>query len=126
MSLKSMLTTNMQMKLLSLLLAIFIWLFVTLESGDEIEIPLSLAYLNIPSGLAVKADKDAKLLVRIEGARILLVRQKWKGVSLALDLAGASEGMTEYSGFERSVMLIKGVKALRVSPAVLKLELVSK
>lgn len=125
MSLKSMLTTNMRMKLLSLLLAALLWLFVNLEAADEIEIPLSVSYLNTPSVLAVKPSRDSGCSVRIEGARILLLRQKFKGVSLTLDLSAAREGITVYSGLEGSVKLIKGVKALRVSPVVIKLELVS-
>jgi len=126
MILKEMLSSSRQMKFLSLFLAFTLWLFVNLETGDEIEIPLSISYVNIPAGLAVKVDPASLFSVRVEGPKILLLRQKLKGVSLKLDLSGAKEGKIVYQGLERSVMLIKGVKPLRVSPPMLELGLVSR
>jgi len=123
MNLKDMLSFNLQMKLLSLLLATLLWLFVTLEADDEIELPLSVSYASIPAGLTVTADPESGFRVRIEGPRILLLRQKLLGVSARLDLSEAREGVPFYSGIERSVRLIKGVKPLRLSPSGVELTL---
>ena len=119
-------TANFQMKLFSLLLATLIWLFVTLESRDEIEIPLAVSYLNTPSGLVVKANHGPGFMIRIEGERILLLRQKLKGASAHLDLAGAGEGRVIIPGIENSVKLIEGVKPVRQSPLRAELTLVRK
>lgn len=124
MNLKSMLTTNIQMKLLSLLLSVLIWLFVALESNDEVEIPVSVSYLNTPSGLVVKTKQDSGLLLRVEGQRILLLRQKLVGASVRLDLAGAREGSVVLSGIESSVKLIQGVKPVPRLPLKAELTLV--
>ena len=121
MNLKSILTNNIEMKLLSILLAATLWLFIAFETVDEVEIPLSVSYVNIPSGLAVKNIHDSGGLIRIEGPRILLLRQKLKGVSLRLDLAGAGEGEVVFSGTESPVKLVQGVKMTRLFP--LKVEL---
>jgi hypothetical protein len=121
MSLKSMLTANIQMKLLSLLLAALLWLFIALESVNEIEMPLSVKYVKIPAGLVVKADQEAGCLARLEGPAILLLRQKFKGVSTTVDLSEASEGEVMLPGVESSLNLVKGVKV--VSLSTVKVEL---
>jgi hypothetical protein len=109
------------MKLLSLLLAAAIWLLVFFEAVDEVEIPLSVSYVNTPSGLAVKAIEESGRMIRVEGPRILLLRQKLKGVPLRLDLAGVGEGCVVFSGIETPAKLIQGVKMNKRSP--LKVEL---
>lgn len=122
MNLRSILTTNIQMKLLSLLLAAIIWLFIALEEADELEIPLSISYVNRPAGLAIKANHDyGRQMVVIEGPKILLLRQKWKGAAIYFDLSGAKEGDLLLSGMESQVKLVQGVKLVRLPP--LKVEL---
>lgn len=121
MSFRSMLTVNIQMKLLSLLLAALLWLFIALESVDEIEMPISVDYANIPVGLIVNKNQSAGALIRIEGPAILLLRQKYKGVSATFDLSGAREGDVLLSGMENSLNLLQGVKAVSLSPVKVEL-----
>ena len=116
MNLKSLLTENVEMKLLSILLAATLCLFVALEAVDEVEIPLSVSYVNIPAGLAVKAIPESGSLLHVSGPRILLLRQKLKGAPIRLDLAGAGEGAVVFSEVESSVKLIQGVKVVKLSP----------
>ena len=121
MNLKSVLTTNSEMKLLSLLLAATLCLLVAFEAVDEVEIPLSVSYVNTPSGLAVKAIPESGRLIRVTGPRILLVRQKLQGVPLRLDLAGAGEGTVVYSGETSPVKLVQGVKVVKLFPVKVEL-----
>jgi len=121
MNFKSVLTTNVEMKLLSLLLAAVLWLLVASEAVDVVEIPLTVNYVNIPSGFAVKAINGSERLISVEGPRVLLFRQRLKGVAVRLDLTGAGEGDILFSGLESSVKLIQGVKMIKLSP--LKVEL---
>jgi len=122
MNLKSILTTNIQMKLLSLLLAAMLWLFMALETVGELEIPLSISYANTPAGLKIRVSQDfGRQMIRIEGPKILLLRQKWKGVAIYFDLSGAKEGESLLSGIENKVKLIQGVELVSLPP--LKVEL---
>lgn len=107
---------NTLLKLLSLFSAIVLWLFVTLETGDETVLPLRISYLNVPPGYVLRQDSAAQPLVRISGPRILLVRQKWRGAMVTLDVAGASPGKLTFSGLEKHVMLVPGVQAVNVAP----------
>jgi len=121
MNLKGVLTNNFEMKLLSLLLAATLWLFVAFETVDQVDIPLTVNYVNTPSGFSVKTTGESECLVRVEGPRVLLFRQKLKGVPIRLDLAGAGEGDVVFSEMENAVRLIQGVKMIKISPLKVKL-----
>lgn len=124
MSLKETLTANLQLKLLSLLFAMFLWVFVTLEVTGEIEIPLEIQVVNIPQGLAMKKQQPGPLSIRLSGPRILLVRQQFLGASTVIDLSGAAAGRRTISGVDLHIHLNEGVKAVRVLPATMDITLV--
>jgi hypothetical protein len=117
---------NWQLKLLSLLFAAVLWLFVTLETGDEIEVPLRVKFVNTPAGLILLDGTSKPPSLRIAGPRTLLLRQRWQGVTVELDLAGVRTGKAKFSGLDRHVLLIPGVRPLRVSPAELEISLAAK
>lgn len=118
------LTGNLQLKLLSLLFAVFLWFFVYMESAGETDVPLSVAFVNIPAGSVVRGNVPPHLTARIAGPRILLLRQKFRGASLRIDLAGVPAGGVEISGLEKNLRLDGGIRALWVSPSVISLLLV--
>lgn len=117
----SLITSNLQLKLLSLLLAAVLWLFVNLETVDRLELPVTVNQVITPPGLVVGDPQKIKPVVRIEAPRILLYRQTISGVRTTIDLSGAGEGEMFLSGKEAALELIPGVKLIKVLP--LKLEL---
>jgi len=123
MKLPEILCANLQLKLLSLLFAAVLWLFVMLETGDEVEVPLAVKFVNPPPGMLLQGAPSAPLSLRIAGPRTLLIRQRWHGAEVELDLAGARPGRVTFSALDRHVLLIPGVRPLRVSPAVLEITL---
>ena len=114
---------NLRLKLLSLLCAAVLWIFVTLQGGDELEIPLQVRFVNIPPGIALRSTALPRLSVRISGPRILLLHQKMRGAAARLDLTGTTAGRVEFAGLERFVRLDDGLRALQVSPGRLIVEL---
>jgi len=123
MKLQEVLFATLQLKLLSLLFAAVLWLFVTLETGDEVDMPLAVRFVNSPPGLALQGGPSAPLSLRIAGPRTLLIRQRWHGATVELDLAGVRPGRVTFSGLDRHVLLLPGVRPLRVSPANLEVSL---
>lgn len=112
-----------RLKLLSLLFAVMLWLFVTMQGTDEMEIPLALRFINIPAGAAVREEPMPRLSVRVSGARILLLRQKLRGAVAYIDLSGTAAGRVDFAAMERYVRLGDGLRPLLVSPGVLTVEL---
>lgn len=124
MNLRETLTANLQLKLLSLLFALFLWVFVTLEGTGEIEIPLEVKVANIPPGLSLKNQQLGPLSIRLSGPRILLVRQQFRGAATVIDLSGAVAGRRSLSGLDLHVQLEQGIKPVRVLPATMDITLV--
>jgi hypothetical protein len=119
MNIREMLSPALQLKLLSLLLAALLWLFVTLERSDEADIPLAVTFANIPAGLKAKMGAPQRPSIHAVGPRILLLRQSLKGVSAKLDLSAAKKGQTTLGGFESTLLPVNGVRFTRVSPVVI-------
>lgn len=122
MSLSNMLTTNRQLKLLSLLLAVFLWLFATLEAVDQIDLPVSVSYQNSPTGFTAGQIVGAKPVARLEAPRVLLLRQQIKGVSATLDVSAARDGKIKLSASEVTVKLIPGVKLVSFLPLMFEIK----
>ena len=123
MKLPEVVFARLQLKLLSLLFAAALWLLVTLESTDEAEVPLVVQFVNTPPGLALQGGASTPLSLRITGPRTLLLRQRWLRAKVELDLAGARPGRVTFADLDRHVLLITGVRPLRVSPAKLEISL---
>jgi len=112
----SFLSVNPKLKLLSLLCAAVLWLFVFMEGEGSIELPLAVRFVNIPAGSEVRSVRMQQPVAMISGPRILLLRQKLTGASLELDLAGAVTDRVDFNGLERYLSLSAGLRPLRISP----------
>lgn len=123
MNLPPVVRDKLQLRLLSLIFAAMLWFFVTLQGGDEIELPLTVRFINTPAQTALRSDSLPRFSVRISGARILLLRQKFRGAEAWIDLSGATAGRFEFAGLERFVRLDDGIRLLGVSPGTLTVEL---
>jgi YbbR domain-containing protein len=119
MNIREMVSHNFQLKLLSLLLAALLWLFVTLEANEETDIPLAVTCANLPAGLAAKVVAPRQPLIHAVGPRILLFRQRLRGVSARIDLSAVKSGTTVLTGFENFAIPVSGVKFIRVSPVTI-------
>ena len=107
------------LKLLSLLLATVLWLFVSLGKNDEMDLAVPVTFANLPSGFTIKGEANRMLSLRGAGAKILLLRQSMQEQSLIIDLSGVQPGRTTLTGFEQRVRLLPGIQIVRVQPAVI-------
>lgn len=122
MNISGLLRHNLQLKLLSLFLAIIIWLFVYLEGEDRLLIPAEIEFAGLANGLSVvRPDKFVK--VEVEGARVLLIRQSIQGVSMKVDLSDSAVGTNlqklDYGG----IRVLKGLKVIDMMPKNIRLEI---
>lgn len=117
------LTGNLQLKLLSLLFAAFLWFFVIMESTGEVDIPLTVTFVNTPPGSVLQGSVPPHLMARISGPRILLLRQKFRGASLRIDLAGVPVGRVEITGLDKNLQIDPGLRVLWISPPVISVNL---
>jgi YbbR domain-containing protein len=123
MNVRETLTHNLGLKVLSLFLAIVLWLFVAAGTESEIGLSLPVVFTHLPTGLAIINQPPARIDARLAGPRILLLRLNEERIPVVLDLQGAREGSTVFPGVESAISVPDGVRVTRVTPAAIEVRL---
>ena len=126
MSLQDKISKNLGLKALALLLAVVLWLFVTLEKGVEIDITVPVVLKNLSPGLMVAGRPPSRVDIRIAGSKIMLLRVRPDRIVVPLDLKGVNEGTVVFLALEKILRLPPGVRAIRVYPSTIELKLARK
>lgn len=117
-------SANMRLKLLSVLLAVFVWFFATGQREWEREFLLPLELMNLPKGLKVARPFLENVDVMVSGQRLLLLRLAPSRLAVRLDMTGLREGTVSFSSLEKSLSIPDGVRITRINPSSLELRLV--
>jgi len=116
------LAEHWQLKLLSIVLAALLWVFVASEEKVETVISLPIEFGQIPPGLEVIGDSDS-VDVRIRGLRSVLSRLGNRDIRVAINLREARAGERTIRLAPELVRAPRGVHILGVTPSRLKLHL---
>lgn len=108
--------TMLPVKLLSGVLALVIWAFVTGERPVERRVSVPVRFLNIPAELTSAGGPPFTDVV-VSGPRLPLALLNPGSLSLDLDLAGKGAGMTVFTDLERRLVMPAGFRVVRLSPA---------
>lgn len=117
-------TYNLPLKLLSVLLAISLWLFVNFgerDTEESLKVPLELR--NIPAHLMITSPRVDFIDLRVSGPRALLGRIDRDRLSIAFDLSGIRPGPAVFRVDPEALSLPRGAKVIRINPAQVTLEL---
>ena len=99
-------------RVLSLLLAVVIWLFVELEQQDEAELAATVRVENLPAGLVITGGQLSTARVRVAGSKILLIRYQGFSPIIPLECGGLREGVTRFVGLEKGVRVPAGIRVV--------------
>jgi hypothetical protein len=115
---------NLSLKLLSLTLAVALWMLATgaKDSKRDISVPLSLQ--NLPQGLSVADPLPGSVDVTVAGPKIRLLGLRTEEMSLLLDLRNLRAGTVTFSGMEKRLQIPPGITVMRVYPSVIEVKLV--
>jgi len=87
------LTENIGIKIVSLLFASLLWLYVTAQIGERQTFKVRLDLVNIPESLSVASGAPKEVLVTMRGARSELMKLRFLSrIRGTVDLGGAREG----------------------------------
>jgi YbbR domain-containing protein len=114
---------NLGLKLLSLLAAFALWLFVNAGARDSegtLHIPFVLR--NLPSHLIIVSPQVDAIDVRVSGPRALLSRINPAELSIGLDLSGVRPGPIAFRVGTDQLNLPRGVRIVRLTPAEVTLK----
>jgi len=123
MNLREVVTHNLGLKIMSLFLAIVLWLFIAAEKDSEISFSVPVEIVNLPNGLVVASRPPARIDVRVAGPKVVLMSLQWNLPKVFLDMKDAREGTTEFPRLEGTIRISEGVRVTRVSPAAVDVTL---
>lgn len=117
------LTQNWSAKLLSLLLALILWFFITGEQTSEIGFAIPLELKNIPKGMMVVNEVPNVVDVRVSGPRTILSNLRPSDYDLTIDLKDTHPGVTSFVRLENRIQVPSALKITRLSPSILDVRL---
>jgi len=113
---------NLPLKVLSLLVAVVLWLAVSGQSQVERNIRVPLEYQNVPVGMEIVGDPPGSVDVRLRGSSGNLARVVQGDIVAALDLRNARQGTRIFNLHASEVRVPFGVQVVQVTPPTVSLE----
>lgn len=120
---KRILFDNLAMKISAILIAIFLWLFVTSGGQSEIFLEIPIEFKDIPVGLGIASNANKTVHVTIRGRELMIKRIQPADVSVFVDLSNAHAGERTYYISKQDVKLPYAAKVMNVQPSSLQLRL---
>lgn len=116
-TLKGALVGNMGLKILSLVLAVILWLWVIGEQKSELIYTAPLEVKNLSSDLVMLNDiMTESVQVVLRGSRTDLLSLSPKQVKLTLDLKNAREGERYYYLRPQDIETPRGIEVVSITP----------
>lgn len=119
--LRDLLLENWGLKIVSLLLAVFLWMFVVADEKSSIHLDVPLALDNMPGQLVVVSPIPRAVAVRVEGPRNILADLKSDDLSVRIDLKGMQAGVSHYEITPSRFDLPRAVEVMDISPRTVTL-----
>jgi YbbR domain-containing protein len=116
------LLANLPLKVLSLLVAVVLWLAVSGQSTVERNIRVPLEYQNVPPGMEIVGEPPGSVDVRLRGSSGNLARVVQGDVVAALDLTNARPGTRIFNLHASEVRVPFGVSVVQVTPPTVSLD----
>ncbi|MCX8073420.1 MAG: CdaR family protein [Candidatus Binatia bacterium] len=118
------LTHNLLLKILSLAIAFGLWSFVNFGERDTVEtVKVALELRNLPPNLMITSPRPDFVEVQLIGPRTLLGRIDRNRLALPIDLNGVRPGPAVFRLSPEALVLPRGVRVQRITPAQVTLEL---
>ncbi len=109
-----------QLKLLSLVFAVALWIFVAAEDTGEAVYNVPLDLTQVPPGLEVTALGAETVDVRVHGLRHVLNRMEERELRAQVSLRGARPGDLVLRVRPEDVRVPRGVQVVRVTPSQIR------
>lgn len=118
-----MLFNNLSLKILSILLALFMWIYVTYRGQSEMAFDAPIAFKNVPKGLELLRTSAKTVTLNLRGQERMLKSLRPMDLSVVVDLANSRPGESTYY-LDRNTVIVPGnVDILRVDPTSVKVML---
>lgn len=120
---KKMLFSNLGIKILSVILAISMWIFVTYRGQSEMAVDVPIGFKNVPKGLELLRESAKTVALNLRGQERLLKSLKPMDINVFVDLSNAKRGEITYYLDKNAVIVPGTVDILRVDPTSVRVVL---
>jgi len=120
---KYWITNNWHLKIVSLVLAVMLWMAVANQASSEIGLEVPLEYRNIPRKLEITGDMTNTVQVRLRGSSSLIKDITAKDVSTTIDLGKMTPGEKIVQLSPQNVQAPFGAEVIRVNPSSVRFDL---
>jgi YbbR domain-containing protein len=116
-------TKNPSLKVISLVLAVILWLFVKSTSEGEVGLQVPIEFFHCPSSLIVTHVSADAITVRLVGALLQLQRLSSNERKARIDLSSAREGINTFDISADNFTFPQSFKLTQISPSAIKVEM---
>ncbi len=120
---KRLLTENIGLKISAILIALFLWYFVTSRGQSEISLEIPIEFKNIPAGLGIASSSNKTTVVNIRGQERLMKNIKTSNVRVMVDLSKAKKGEGIFHVSKDEITLPYAMTVTSISPSSFKVKM---
>jgi hypothetical protein len=121
--LDALVAKNWLLKLISLLLALTLWLFVGGEDRIDKNVMVPIEIINLPRNLVISNQFKKEIEVSVSGPRSLILEMGNRSVTRQIDLSTATPGTMVIENSNQHIPVPRGVTVQRVQPSSIILSL---
>lgn len=114
-------TNNLGLKLISLALAVGLWLAVARDPVDEIPIDVPIEFHNVPADLEISSENIPRTQIRLRGPERLVHRLQASDVHVEIDLQRVRPGERTFDLTAQQVTKPHDLSVVQIVPAQFRL-----
>ena len=118
---KKVFLENLGFKIVSVLLAVMLWFFVTSRGQSEMSIDVPLEYKNIPAGLEIVNHSMKTVTLNIKGQERFMKNIRLSDIRVPLDLSKAKKGEGIYYIDRHDIRLPRSISIMNINPASVRI-----
>jgi YbbR domain-containing protein len=119
---KNFFTTNIWLKLASLVLATTLWFFVMVSGRSEVTLDVPIEFTNVPPALEVM-DSPKTVSVRMEGQERLMKNFRKNDIRASIDLSSFKTGKSFYTLSKNDISVPKTMSVTSIDPETISLKI---
>ena len=117
MKIPSAISDNFELKLVSVVLASLLWLYVVAGKEGDISVQVPVVYANLADGLTIVRKPPDHIDLILRGNRLAIFSLNRAALCVTLDMSGVGEGTVSFSHLEKNVNIGTMLKVSRIYPA---------
>jgi YbbR domain-containing protein len=120
---KNTVVENLGMKVSAVLIAVFLWFFVTSQGQSEISLEAPVEFNNIPAELGIAASGSKTVTLTIRGQQRFMKKLTPSDIRIVLDMGKAKAGEASYNLNKDDVKLPFAMTVTNISPSSIKIKM---